>query len=618
MAGTQLTSILRHIRHLVGARDGGAASDRQLLRRYAESADGEAFAALVERHGPLVVGVCQRVLGNSHDAEDACQAVFVVLARKAGALSWQESVGAWLHEVAHRVALKARARGIRRQEHERRVADMRPPAALAEPAWADVRGVLDDELSRLPSKYRAPLLLCYLEGKSNEEAAEQLGWPAGTVKSRLSRGRDRLRARLTQRGLTLSAELLVLLLAQNALAAMPAPLTESIINAALLIAAGQASGGLTGQAAALAEGALRAMWISKVRNVTMVVLMGLVAAGWIAYHTLAADPATATKKEIVLPKDPKAVVLSMNVGGGMIRNASPDPFLQIQADGKVIRTDRITGGKRESKLTPAELQDLLYFVIKENDFFTLTQKTMADAVQAAQAGQQFGIAVGDGCSTVISIDANDKRHEANYYAADVYLKAYPKAKPLAQYATVEWRLNQLAYLTELAPAAGDPNAGKRTITLPKDPKAVVLSLNLSHKEIATRTEARPNGGVTTYQGIPRADQVLQIQADGKVIVTNRITGVKKEAQLTAAQLQDVLRFVILENDFFNQASFKLPEKDNPDARKWVISVNADDKQHEVSLDGRPADPKGKITKTYTWLDNLARTYVWPSGSGWEY
>jgi RNA polymerase sigma factor (sigma-70 family) len=611
MAGSQLTSILRHIRHLVGGGDGGAASDRQLLHRYAECGDSDAFATLVERHGPLALGVCQRVLGNSHDAEDAFQAVFVVLARKAGASGWQESIGPWLHEVAHRVALRARGRAIRRAEHERRAADMRPSGAMAtaEPTWADLRGVLDDELRRLPVKYRAPLLLCYLEGKSNEEAAQQLGWPAGTVKSRLSRGRDLLRERLTRRGLALSAPALVAMLGRDAVAAVPASLADSAIKAAQLVAAGQAVGGLTGSAAALAQGALRAMWFSKAKKIALVGVLGLLAASWLTYHTLLAANPAAANKEVVLPKDPKAVVLSMEVRGGMIANKTADPFLQIQADGKVIQTDRISGAKKESKLTPAELQELLRFVVYQNDFLNADPKKVPP-------GGNLPVAVTDGTTTTIRVHANNKQHEASCYMASFALANNPNAKPLVQYAAVEWRLNQLAYFVGLAPVAdANPPAA---IALPKDPKAVVLSMTVSHKEIPTRKEVRPDGGTNIFQGSPRADQVLQIQADGKVLVTNRVSGAKKETQLTASQLQDVLRFMIRENDFFNQASIKLPDKDNADARKLVISVQTGDKQHEVSVDGRWVDAKGKIGPTCSWLNNLARTYVWPSGTGWEY
>jgi RNA polymerase sigma factor (sigma-70 family) len=616
MASGQVTGLLRYIRQLVGTPDSGSINDPQLLRRYAENGDGDAFATLVQRHGAMVQGVCQRILGNSHDAEDAFQAVFVVLANKAGAGGWQESIGPWLHEVSYRVALKARARGLRRAEHERRAVDMRSSTTAAESSWTDLRGVLDRELDRLPANYRAPMLLCYLEGKSNEEAAEQLGWPAGTVKSRLSRGRDLLRERLVRAGLALSAEALVLLLSQNAVASVPAALADGAIKAAKQVTAGQAVGGLTGQAAALAQGALRTMWISKMRMAAVVVLLLVLAgwAGWATFQTLAADPATATQKEIVLPKDSKAVVLSMEVGGGMLKNASPEPFLLIQADGKVIRTDRVTGAKRESRLSPLELQELLRFVIQDNDFFNVDRKKIDAGVAQAQAGKPFGIAVGDGRTTGIRVDANNKRHDVSSYAAATQQAQYPKVKPLAQFVAIEWRLDQLGYLMELAPLAGE--AAKKPITLPKDPKAVVLSISVSHKEIPTRKEARPNGGFNIYQGSPRADQTLEIQADGRMLVSNRVNGTKKEAKLTALQVQDLLRFVIQDNDFFNQSSAKLADNDNPDARKFVISVNADDKQHQVSVDGPPFD-KGKVSKVYSWLNTLARTYVWPSGNGWE-
>jgi RNA polymerase sigma factor (sigma-70 family) len=448
MASGQLTSILRHIRHLVGRGDAGATSDRQLLRRYADSRDGQAFATLVQRHGSLVLGVCQRVLGNSHDAEDAFQAVFVVLARKAGATGWKESIGPWLHEVAYRVALRARARAQCRAEHERRAADMRP-AETAASAWTDLRGVLDAELRCLPDRYREPLVLCYLQGKSNEEAAEQLGWPAGTVKSRLSRGRDLLRDRLTRRGLTLTAEALVLLMAQNASAAVPQVLSEIAIKAATLVAAGQAVGGLNGPAAALAEGALRAMSIAKLRTMAVVALL-LVAtgvAGWLTYRTWAADPADKkdeAKKEIMLPKDPKAVVVSMTVTGGMIRNKTNDPYLQILADGQVIVIDRVTGAKKESKLTPEKLQELLRFIVQDQDFLALTEAKIKDEYAKETAKSKVGIAVGDGCTSRISVKANDKESEVGYYAASAFSKQFPKVKSLAQFAAVENRLNDLA------------------------------------------------------------------------------------------------------------------------------------------------------------------------------
>src|SRR5262249_10537307 len=150
-------------------------TDRQLLQRFAAGHDEAAFTELVRRHAALVLGVCQRVLHHSHDAEDAFQATFLVLARKAALLRWQESGSKWLYEVACRTALKARANAARRRAHERQAEAMRQPSPVAELARQELRGLLDAELARLPARYRAPLLLCYLEGKTNAEAARQLG-----------------------------------------------------------------------------------------------------------------------------------------------------------------------------------------------------------------------------------------------------------------------------------------------------------------------------------------------------------------------------------------------------------------------------------------------------------
>src|SRR5262249_48128930 len=155
--------------------------------------------ALVRRHGPLVLGVCRRVLRDRHAAEDAFQATFLILLRRARSLDRRGSVASWLYTVAYHVALRARADAARRPPPARPVPQ--PPEA----GWADLQPVLDEELGRLPDSYRAVVVLCYLEGKTNVEAARLLGWPVGTVKGRLARARDLLRARLTRRGITLSA-----------------------------------------------------------------------------------------------------------------------------------------------------------------------------------------------------------------------------------------------------------------------------------------------------------------------------------------------------------------------------------------------------------------------------
>jgi RNA polymerase sigma-70 factor (ECF subfamily) len=183
----------------LGPPRGTGGSDRELLERFARGQDEEAFEALVQRHGPLVLGVCRRVLRDWEDAQDAFQATFFVLARKAGSLAKPEALGNWLYGVAYRTAVKAKARAARRRECERQAGRATPNPA-SEEARRDLCEVLGEELSRLPEKYRAPLVHCYLEGKTNQEAARELGCPLGSMSGRLARGRELLRERLAAPG----------------------------------------------------------------------------------------------------------------------------------------------------------------------------------------------------------------------------------------------------------------------------------------------------------------------------------------------------------------------------------------------------------------------------------
>jgi RNA polymerase sigma factor (sigma-70 family) len=285
----QVHPLLRHIRKLTGTPESGAGTDRQLLRRFAARHDEAAFAALVQRHGPLVLAVCRRILGNEDDAEDAFQATFLVLARKAAAPGWQESVAGWLYEVAARVAAKARAGAARRQAHERQARAMPPADPSAAAAGHELQSVLHEELRRLPEKYRLPLVLCCLEGRSRTEAAQQLGWKEGTVAGRLARARDLLRRRLARRGVAATAALVGVLLAENlATAALPAALAEGAVRAALLFAEGKAAV----PAAALAKEVLRAMFLTKIKVGAVLLIAGALAAGAgiAAYQARAARP----------------------------------------------------------------------------------------------------------------------------------------------------------------------------------------------------------------------------------------------------------------------------------------------------------------------------------------
>jgi len=241
-------------------------TDRELLQRFAETGEQGAFAALVERHGSLVLGVCRRVLNNAEDAEDAFQATFLVLARKADSPGWQDSIGNWLYGVAYRVAMKTRTRRMRQRHRELEYQPERNdgPTPADQITWGELRCVLDAELQRLPAKYRAPLLLCYLEGKTRDEAAVQLGWSPGSVKGRLERGRELLRIRLAGRGLTVSAVLCASLLPQSADAAVPVSLAANTLQAATGFVGGTA-GVIAPNVLSLAQGVIQAMVFTKIK-----------------------------------------------------------------------------------------------------------------------------------------------------------------------------------------------------------------------------------------------------------------------------------------------------------------------------------------------------------------
>jgi RNA polymerase sigma factor (sigma-70 family) len=291
MATRQMNGVRRHLRRAALPPGGGRLTDGYLLERFLAAGDEAAFEALMHRHGPMVLGVCRRVLRQEQDAEDAFQATFLVLVRKGSSVVARESVGSWLYGVAYRTSLKAREATARRRAKEMQMAQ---PEALHEPddPWSDLRPLLDQELNRLPDKYREPVVLCDLEGHTQKEAARRLGWPEGTVSGRLARARALLARRLARRGLALSGGVLALTLTRNAAtAAVPAPLAGSTLQAAARIAAGNAAAGtVSAPVAALTEGVLQTMSTSQVKRVFAVMLaVGLMGAGWGVYQSRAGE-----------------------------------------------------------------------------------------------------------------------------------------------------------------------------------------------------------------------------------------------------------------------------------------------------------------------------------------
>jgi RNA polymerase sigma factor (sigma-70 family) len=295
MANAPLGTVLRQVRRMLPPREYHDTSDRELLEYFLARREEAAFVALLERHGPMVLQVCRRVQGNEHDAEDVFQATFLLLACKAGSIRKHESVASWLYGVAYRLALEAKAKGARRQARERRAADMRKKGGLSDMAWQELQATLDEALRQVPPRYRAPLLLCYLEGKTQEEAAVQLGCPLGTVRSRLARGRERLKELLERKGVRLSATALATALAgSGASSAVPLALLQTTAKAAEGIVAGVALESLvSARAAALLQRGFLVMATMKLKIATgIILLLGAVALGAAALvpHVLAAPP----------------------------------------------------------------------------------------------------------------------------------------------------------------------------------------------------------------------------------------------------------------------------------------------------------------------------------------
>jgi RNA polymerase sigma factor (sigma-70 family) len=284
--------VVRHLRRAALSPCTSGPTDGELLEWFITRRDGDAFAALVRRHGPMVLGVCRRIVGNVHDAEDAFQATFLVLVRKADALGERDLVGSWLYGVACRTAMKARTVNARRRQMERQLVEVPHPAVAEDGPRDDWRPLLDRELSRLPEIYRLPVVLCELEGRSRREVARQLRLPEGTLSSRLAKARRLLARRMARHGPAFSAAVLAALAQGTASARVPPSLLNSTVAAA-------GAGTLPVHVVALAEGVVRAMMLGKLK-VTMLVLLVLgllgTATGLLTAPVLAGKPVDAGPK----------------------------------------------------------------------------------------------------------------------------------------------------------------------------------------------------------------------------------------------------------------------------------------------------------------------------------
>jgi RNA polymerase sigma factor (sigma-70 family) len=310
--------ILREVRKMV-KHPGSCPSDRELLERFLQHRDEAAFTDLVHRHGTLVLGVCHRVLGQAQDAEDAFQATFLLLAQKAGSVRKQESLASWLFGVAQRVAGNVKIAAARRRRHEARAAVSDAQETCDDVTWREVKAVLDEELGRMPERYKAPLLLCYQEGKTQDEAARLLDWTPGTLRGRVDRGRELLKQRLTRRGLSLSIGLFAAVLSQPPASAVTALLRKSTVRAVLHYTAGKTGETLSSEVVALVQETLPAMVRFKGRKgIAVLLAMTMIGAGLLAHQ-----PLTSNDKN----KDPF--------------NQATDPVTVIPDNKKPVRMDRV-------------------------------------------------------------------------------------------------------------------------------------------------------------------------------------------------------------------------------------------------------------------------------------
>jgi RNA polymerase sigma factor (sigma-70 family) len=310
MAGGQANLIVQHLRQLTAGEKSGQLTDGQLLERFLTARDEAAFSTLVRRHGGMVLAVCRSQVRHAQDAEDLFQATFLVLAQRATSIRKHTSLACWLHGVAYRLSHKARGRAARQPAQEQANLDALQARPLDDLTWRELRSVLHEELERLPARYRAPLVLCYLQGTTQDEAARHLGWTAGMLRGRLLRGRDQLRARLTRRGLAPAVPLFAALLSQGtAPAAVPALLRDGTVRCAALLAAG-GTATLPAKLSGLLDGMGQPMLTRRLpMAAAMLLALSLSGAGLIAYQgTISRSPLIASSappaKPAIAPERP--------------------------------------------------------------------------------------------------------------------------------------------------------------------------------------------------------------------------------------------------------------------------------------------------------------------------
>jgi RNA polymerase sigma factor (sigma-70 family) len=474
-------------------------SDEGLLGQYVAERDESAFAALLRRHGPMVWGVCQRLLGHRQDAEDAFQATFLVLACKAASIARPKQLANWLFGVARRAALNVRTVRARRASREQSWGDPPDVTAIVETPCDNIGPVLDEELARLPAKYRLPLLLCGLEGMTHAEAGKHLGWPKGTVAGRLSRARELLRTRLLRRGVTAPAALTPVLTASGARATVPPQLLACAGKSAALLAAGKSAAALVSPGiTTLMRGVLLKMFLSRLSTTIalMAALAVILASAGATWHLMApaqthpfaqeslrgsrseaayrvapvaaAQPGRANvpgKPSLRLPADPNAVVLHMD--RSLLSTGDSLFSLTIYANGRVVAEvadDSVSQGNAnkhakdptgapdpetqglkvlEGKLSVQELEELLRFALHDQEFFDFDSAAVKAAIQERYPSQGSMAASTDPSTSVFRIQTADRSHEVRWSGLSKAVGDSPKAERLLQLWAINRRISHV-------------------------------------------------------------------------------------------------------------------------------------------------------------------------------
>jgi RNA polymerase sigma-70 factor (ECF subfamily) len=475
--------------------------DEELLGQYIARRDEAAFAALVRRHGPMVRGVCQRILGHRQDAEDAFQATFLVLARKAASIRRRKQLANWLFGVARRAAMNGRMVRARRASHEQAWGDPPDVTAIVETPWDNVGVVLDEELARLPEKYRLPLLLCGLEGMTHAEAGKHLGWPTGTVAGRLSRARTLLRARLLRRGVTAPAALTAVVTTDVAQAAVPPQLIVSTARSAALLVAGQSAVALVSPGViTLMRDVLLKMFLSRLAatSALMAALALILGSAGVTWHLIAsaetppsapaglralraqaanrpvpvprAQPVRASipgKPSLRLPADPDTAVLHM--ARSVESTGKPLFALTVYADGRAVvdvaddslpqatrdagkpandpaGADETEAPRRkvlEGKLSAQELEELLRFALHDQGFFDFDSAAVKAAIRQRYPSQGSMTAAADPTTSVFRIQTAERSHEVRWSGLSRAAGDFPKVERLLQLWAINRRISHL-------------------------------------------------------------------------------------------------------------------------------------------------------------------------------